>query len=324
MEPAPELVTFFNKFMGMWSASDIESGLDAFSRHEGALALGSDPDEWWDDYKALQALVTLQWQQFRDLGGFNFATERISAWKEGSVGWIAARGRITVGTLDPVSSTCTLVVHEEGAHWRCVQFHLAIDVPNEDVLGVEMATSVDDLLVLVKDELPPAGGMAPDGSVTIMFTDLEGSTSLMESLGERRWLELLERHNSLVTSQVAAFGGTVVKGEGDGFMLAFPACGSATACAVAIQRAARAGLDGVAVPIRIGLHAGDAKAASGDFFGRTVVVAARITNAAKGGEILASDAVQEGLAGAFTLDGARSLKLKGFEADFIAFPVLWE
>ena len=166
--------------------------------------------------------------------------------------------------------------------------------------------------------------MAPDGSVTIMFTDLEGSTSLMESLGERRWLELLERHNSLVTSQVAAFGGTVVKGEGDGFMLAFPACGSATACAVAIQRAARAGLDGVAVPIRIGLHAGDAKAASGDFFGRTVVVAARITNAAKGGEILASDAVQEGLAGAFTLDGARSLKLKGFEADFIAFPVLWE
>jgi adenylate cyclase len=324
MEPAPELVTFFDRFIGMWSAAEVESGLDAFSRHEGAVAMGSDPDEWWDDYNALRALMTLQWQQFKDLGGFSFATERISAWKEHSVGWIAARGQVTVGSMEPVSSTCTLVVHEEGAHWRCVQFHLAIDVANQEVLGVEMATSVDDLLVLVKGELVPASGMAPDGSVTIMFTDLEGSTTLMESLGERRWLELLERHNSLVTTQVKAFGGTVVKGEGDGFMLAFPACGSATACAVAIQRAVRAGLDGVLVPIRIGMHVGDAKVDAGDFFGRTVVLAARITNAARGGEILASDSVQEGLAGAFTLDGARTLKLKGFEGDFIAFPVLWE
>jgi adenylate cyclase len=323
MESAPELVAFFDKFMAIWSTSDIESGLDVFSRHQGSVVMGSDPDEWWDDHNALTAIVTLQWQQFRDLGGFSFSTEKISACKEGSVGWIAARGRATVGARDPVPSACTLVVHEEGAHWRCVQFHFATDVPNEEVLGVEMVTSVDDLLLSVKDELPPANGMAPDGAVTIMFTDIEGSTSLMESLGEQRWLQLLERHNSLVTQQVMAFGGTIVKSQGDGYMVAFPACGSASACAVAIQRAMTVGLDGVQVPVRIGLNAGNAKADAGDFFGRTVVVAARITSAAKGGEILASDTVQERLAGAFMLDGARSLKLKGFEGDFIAFPVLW-
>ena len=78
------------------------------------------------------------------------------------------------------------------------------------------------------------------------------------------------------------------------------------------------------MPIRVGLHAGNASAEGGDFFGRTVVVAARIASAARGGEILASESVQERLAGAFALDGARSLALKGLVGDFVAYPVRWE
>ena len=136
----------------------------------------------------------------------------------------------------------------------------------------------------VQDERPPVSALGADGSVTIMFTDIEGSTDLMESLGEKRWLELLDWDDRVVRQQTILFGGTVVKGQGDGFMLAFPATGSAAACAVAIQRAVSAGWAGVPVAMRIGMHSGNAKTEAGDFFGRTVVVAARVASAAAGGE----------------------------------------
>jgi hypothetical protein len=124
-------------------------------------------------------------------------------------------------------------------------------------------------------------------------------------------LELLDWHDGVVKQQTAVFGGSVVKGQGDGFMLAFPATGSAAACAAAIQRGLSAGWRGIRVPVRMGMHCGNAKAEGGDFFGRTVVIAARVASAAGGGEILVSQAVQEGLGGAFRLDEARSLTFEG-------------
>jgi len=156
-----------------------------------------------------------------------------------------------------------------------------------------------------------------------MFTDLEGSTVLMESLGEERWLELLEWHDAIVKQKTAVFGGTVVKGQGDGFMLAFPAAGSAAACASAIQRSFSEGWTGVPVPARIGLHTGNAKAEGGDFFGRTVVVAARVSSLASGGEILVSQSAQDDLAGAFPLSGPRSTALRGLNGTYTVFELMW-
>jgi adenylate cyclase len=176
----------------------------------------------------------------------------------------------------------------------------------------------------VQDDPPPLAAMSSDGSVTIVFTDIEGSTALMESLGEESWLELLDWHDGVVRQQTLLFGGIVVKGQGDGFMLAFPATGSATASAMAVQRALSAGWEGVPVLVRIGMHSGNAKAEAGDFFGRTVVIAARVAGAAAGGEILVSQAVQEDLAGAFPLGGVRSLNMKGMVGHHAAFPVSWQ
>ena len=70
-----------------------------------------------------------------------------------------------------------------------------------------------------------------------MFTDIVGSTALMEQLGEERWLEIFDWHTALVQQQTSMFGGAVVKNQGDGFMLAFPAMGSAAACAIGLRRA---------------------------------------------------------------------------------------
>lgn len=323
MEPAPELADFLERFLRNWSAADAEQALDAISRQRGVLLLGSAPEEWWEGAEAITAIMKITAQEYRSAGGFRFISSFISAWKEGSVGWAASKGTLQIGTRDPVPGTVTIVVHEDGAHWRIVQGHLAVDVTNEEAMGLTMTTSVDDLLQLVQDESEVAAGMAPDGSVTIMFTDIQDSTSLMETLGEKRWLELLRWHDEQVTRQVVAYGGTVVKGEGDGFMLAFPASGSALACAIAIERALRPGWDGIQAAARIGLHKGNAKAEGGDFFGRTVVVAARIASAAQGGEILASDVVREGLDDIYSFDGPRQLTLKGLVGEQVAYSLQW-
>jgi class 3 adenylate cyclase len=76
--------------------------------------------------------------------------------------------------------------------------------------------------------------------------------------------------------------------------------------------------------MRIGMHSGNAKTEAGDFFGRTVVVAARVASAAAGGEILASQAVQKRLDGAVPLGASRSLSLKGLVGHQTVFPVLWK
>src|SRR3954447_856982 len=176
-------------------------------------------------------------------------------------------------------------------------------------------TSVDEVASSVAAERPSLGpAAAPDGTVTILFTDIEGSTALNERLGDVRWLEFLRLHNRLVRDEVQAFRGFEVKSQGDGFMIAFPSARRAIQCARAIQEAIASDLadhpDGP-VRVRIGLHTGEAIREESDFYGRNVVVAARIADQAKGGEILASAVVKQltESAGDVTFAEARDVEL---------------
>jgi class 3 adenylate cyclase len=324
MEPAPELVAFAERMLNVLATMDSERWVDAFDRHSGVLFIGPDPDEWCQGIEKIKALATVQFGEMKELGNLRVEAEEIVAWREGSVGWISIRGRIAFGSGELSDTRLTFIVHEDGAFWRIVHHQVAFSVSNEEAIGFELTTAVEELLLLVQDVSPPAAGMSADGSVTILFTDLESSTVLMESLGEERWLELLAWHDTIVKQQTAIFGGIVVKGQGDGFMLAFPAAGSATACASAIQRTLSNGWSGVPVLARIGLHTGNAKAEGGDFFGRTVVVAARVSSVADGGQILLSQSTQEDLNGVFPLKGPKLLALKGLSGMHSIFELNWK
>ena len=99
-------------------------------------------------------------------------------------------------------------------------------------------TSIDAVAAGVQGEHPDLRAhAAPDGTVTILFSDIEGSTQMTERLGDQRWLQVLREHNRIVREQVAAHGGFEVKSQGDGFMIAFQSARRALLCAVAIQRA---------------------------------------------------------------------------------------
>jgi class 3 adenylate cyclase len=253
-----------------------------------------------------------------------FLSETIEAWRAGTIGWIATRALLEVEGMPRLPTRSTLVLREEGAYWKVVQWHLSVPVAGKEALGIELTTSVDAILAMVENDASPIAATSANGEVTIVFTDLEGSTALMERLGEQTWLDLLEWHDRAVRRQTALFGGTVMKSQGDGFMLAFAAPGAATACAVAIEHAVSAGWVGISLAVRIGIHNGNAKAESGDFFGRTVVVATRIAGAASSGELLVSQSVQESLVGAFALGLPRSLFPKGLAGEHTAFPVIWD
>jgi class 3 adenylate cyclase len=136
---------------------------------------------------------------------------------------------------------------------------------------------------------------SPDGAITLLFSDIEGSTAIMERVGERWSFEVLRDHTSLVRQLVESFGGAVVKSQGDGFMVSFPSAHAGVHCAIEMQRT----FDGHSVPdvgplkVRIGLHSGYVIADAEDFFGRNVVLAARIADRARGGEILVSSTVKD-------------------------------
>ena len=183
--------------------------------------------------------------------------------------------------------------------------------------AAEGPTSVGDVASTVGSERPslrPA--TAPDGTVTVLFSDIEGSTELNERLGDVRWLELLRAHHAIVREQVHQHGGFEVKSQGDGFMIAFPSARRGVQCARAIQDAIDERLgdhpDGP-IRLRIGLHTGEAIREEADFYGKNVVFAARIADEARGGEILASSVVKQltESAGDLSFENERELALDG-------------
>jgi class 3 adenylate cyclase len=170
-------------------------------------------------------------------------------------------------------------------------------VPALTVTPEETSTSLAAIVAEVDPGLPDCRDQtSPDGMMTIVFTDIEGSTAMLERLGEEDWFEMLQSHNRLVRGLVAQRGGVVVKSQGDGFMLAFSSASAALSCAADLQRAVADSNQGPlerAVRVRIGVHTGNMFALDGDFLGRAVVLAARITGRARGCEVLVSAASKQ-------------------------------
>lgn len=166
--------------------------------------------------------------------------------------------------------------------------------------------------------------IADDGTVTLMFSDIEGSTSLNQALGDEAWLELLKVHDDIVRRQVKSDRGQVVKTQGDSFMVAFKEVAAAVSCAIEIQRALAAELaQSHSVRVRIGLHTGEVTKQGRDLFGINVARASRVADAARGGEILVSSAVRNQAPDGVRYSEARKVTLKGFSSPEQVYPVEW-
>lgn len=166
------------------------------------------------------------------------------------------------------------------------------------------------------------------GVVAFLFTDLVGSTELLDRLGDDAAEAVRRTHFSLLRQALASTGGREVKTMGDGLMAAFQSPAEAVACAVAMQQAVEddnRDRPEAALGLRIGLHVGEPVREEDDYFGTAVVVAKRLCDRAAGGEILASELLRTlvGTRGGFRFEPAGRLSLKGLAEPVPAVTVDW-
>jgi class 3 adenylate cyclase len=163
----------------------------------------------------------------------------------------------------------------------------------------------------------------PEGTVTVLVTDIEGSTELAEALGDLRFRQVLARHEDVVRACVDQHEGFVVKGTGDGFLLAFGSARQALLCASELQHSFD---DRDELAIRMGVHTGEVVRADGDLYGKTVIVASRLAGEATGGEVLVSEitkALTES-GGDLRFGETREVILKGLSGTQQAWTLDWE
>ena len=164
---------------------------------------------------------------------------------------------------------------------------------DERQTGDTWDTLIDTVASEVQREQPAMGPhTAPDGMVTLLFTDIEESTQMTDRLGDLRWMQVLREHNAIVRERVVAHGGFEVKTIGDAFMVAFQSARKAILCAMDIQRAFSAysrEQPDLALRVRAGLHAGKPIREADDFYGKSVILASRIAGQAQGAEQLGHD-----------------------------------
>lgn len=192
-----------------------------------------------------------------------------------------------------------------------------VELVRDRGVGGALRSSIEELAGWAQVERPDLVRLAThDGRVTILFSDIEGSTTLNDKLGDRAWVRLLARHDTLVRRAVEAHGGQVVKTQGDGFMVAFGPAEDAVGAALAVQHDLSGWRSNPRVRVRIGIHRGSVLHRDNDLFGRNVAYAARVASLADGGEVLVSEAV----VGVLTADertslldpdGTREVELRG-------------
>jgi class 3 adenylate cyclase len=200
----------------------------------------------------------------------------------------------------PLIHVPTLVMHRRGdqvvnyraARWLAEQIEDSRYVELEGVDhfpwvgegGIEAMDEVEEFLTGVRPGPAPERVLA-----TVLFTDIVDSTKRAGELGDRRWRDLLERHQEQTRTQLERFAGREVKTTGDGFLAVFDGPTRAAECARAIVGA----MPALGIEVRAGLHTGEVELMGDDIGGIAVHVAARIAALAAGGEVLASRTVRD-------------------------------
>ncbi len=161
---------------------------------------------------------------------------------------------------------------------------------------------------------------------TILFTDLEAHTVMMQRLGDAKGREVLREHERMSREALRAHGGTEVKTIGDSFMASFPSAQKAVECAIALQQAfASSDCAGERVSIRVGINAGEPIAEEDDLFGSSVILASRTKEKASGGEIFVTDVVRQLVSGkGFVFADRGEAEMKGFEEPAHLYEVQWQ
>jgi class 3 adenylate cyclase len=333
MRPDPrteaELTAVLARLVDVAERRDVEAAMAMFAADEDAFLYGTGVDE------ARKGSAEIREQIERDLSqseAWSWTLGQQSISSAGAVAWTAGDVLIRVAMGDrtlEIPHRLTLVLERRDGKWLIMQMHLSV-ANGAQAIGQSFPTNLEAVTEAVGlERVDLQARVAPDGTVTLLFADIQDSTPLAEQLGDLRWFALLREHNAIVREQIARFGGFEVKTIGDAFMVAFGSARRGVLCAIGIQEAiSRYGVEhpDQVVRVRIGLHAGEPVREGNDFHGKSVVLASRVAGAATGGEILVSALMREltESAGDIRFDAAREVVLKGLAGTHRVFPVCVE
>jgi class 3 adenylate cyclase len=248
---------------------------------------------------------------------------------------------VDVRALLPRVKAPTLVLHRRGNRDAPISAAMAVAALVPDARFVALEGDMDhpwlgdishvETMTQFLDEGRSEGRMAKPSAasslVTILFTDMEGSTSLTQRLGDAKAQEVVRTHNRIVRDGLKTHSGSEIKHTGDGIMASFASASRALECSIDIQRALAQHNESnpdMPIGVRIGLNAGEPVAEEEDLFGTAVQLASRICAQAEPGEILAPIVVRELAAGkGFLLADRGDVALRGFEDPVRLYEVRW-
>jgi class 3 adenylate cyclase len=318
----PDRVSHLILIDGWTNLSDF-IGTPAFEAHEALI------DKDWTLFTETmtRVLVGFDDPRFIDLLGEHM---RACIEPEAYRAFFAALKSYDVSALLPEVKAETLVLHNNNHSFVPVRAgqKLAAGIPDARFLAIDDMTyqRVGPLIEEFAGTVRKPESVDPGAFRTVLFTDVEGSTALTDRLGDAKARELLREHERMIRQALKSYGGSEVKTMGDGFMTSFSSAVRALECAIAMQRAFAERNESAEEPIlvRVGLNAGEPIAEDDDLYGTAVNLAARITAQAKGGEILASEAVRQIVAGKkFPFSDRGETTLRGFEDRVHIYQVSW-
>lgn len=325
-EDADAVMAVLRRFDQALGRGDLEAAVSCFAPEIVSIGTGGD--------EKMVGLDDVRNQLTRDVGqaetsGIEYTWSKV--YRNGPIAWVAAEGNLwwraeTGEGAAPIR--LTVVLEQRDGAWLAVHSHVSL--PDRDQPeGQSYPTSIQAIAADVSSERPAlAEHAAPDGTVTLLFTDIENSTNITERLGDMRWMEVLRWHNATIRERVLEHGCFEVKSQGDGFMIACQSARRALNCATAVQRdlASRNLGEDEPIRVRMGLHTGEVLKDADDFFGKHVILASRIAGMARGGEILVSALLREltESAGDLRFGEPREVELKGLSGRHRLHEVLWD
>ena len=290
-----------------YAVSDSPTLANMMSTDPALRVLGFDADEWW---VGRGEFLKLRETQVGEIDGLTLlSVDSVEAFEEGPFGWTTAFSTIRQGDLT-TSIRSSAVFRLEAGAWKVISWHNSVPVPNQQVFGVDLTMTLDNLVSALKaDVTDVVAATGAEGTMTLVFTDIVDSTLLTEQIGDATWTDLMRRHGDAIGAITDENGGRVVKLLGDGSMLAFESARAAVRAAVGIQKS----VADEPYSVRIGIHTGEIIRTGDDLLGLTVNKAARVASAAGANQIMVSSTTLGvmGTVAGVTAGETRIVTLKG-------------